>query len=104
VNTVDEGFFEKNIPNAYKQRKEHEAEKKMRQVEISSFMLDLITNSNQIVRSKSSSSSSQRIIKINFSCFLRSKRKSPLNVEGSWSREETKKRKAEEIQSCSAFN
>ena len=48
VNSVMPSFFEENIRNGYKQRKENEAEKKQRKFEVTTFMYKLITSSNHL--------------------------------------------------------
>jgi hypothetical protein len=48
INTVDEMFFMTNIVNAFKLRKEHELDKKAGKFEISSFMYNIIKQSNAI--------------------------------------------------------
>lgn len=52
VNTVDSNFFQANIPNGYRLRKEHEAEKRSRKFEVTKYMYDLIKGSNQITNGK----------------------------------------------------
>ena len=46
VNSVDPTFFQENISNGYKQRKEHDAEKRARKFEVTKLMYDLIKGSN----------------------------------------------------------
>ena len=46
VNTLDEEFFQKNISEAYRKRKEQEMERKQQSLSITSYMLDLIRSSN----------------------------------------------------------
>jgi hypothetical protein len=43
---VDENFFNNNIINAFKLRKDHEMTKKRSKFDISAVMLQLIKNSN----------------------------------------------------------
>jgi len=52
VNTVDQDFFQQNVVNAYKQRKEYQAEKQQRNFEMTQMMYNIIMSSNQITSGK----------------------------------------------------
>jgi hypothetical protein len=54
INTIDSDFFERNIPEAFRQRLEHHGEKNQKMVEVLPFFYDVITNSKMISNGKSS--------------------------------------------------
>lgn len=52
MNTVDPDFFQKNIPEAYRLRKNLDNERKQKNFEITNFMFNLISQSNQVCKGK----------------------------------------------------
>ena len=48
MNTIDQDFFMKNIPEAFQLRKDWNGEKQKKIVEIDPFFVNLIQNSNML--------------------------------------------------------
>ena len=62
MNTIDQGFFLKNIPEAFQMRKDWNMEKQNKTVEIDQFFVGLIQGSRMLVQGKSPSRGSSFIL------------------------------------------